>query len=45
MTKKKLSKVMAAVYQQFGQEVTALIADSLKDLTFEYAPYLVYQWV
>lgn len=37
MTKKKLNSVMAAVYQQFGQDVTAEVADSLKDLTFEYA--------
>ena len=37
MTKKKLNSVMAAVYQQFGQDVTAEVADLLKDLTFEYA--------
>lgn len=37
MTKKRLNSVMAAVYQQFGQDVTAEVADLLKDLTFEYA--------
>lgn len=37
MTKKKLQKVMAMVYQQYGQDVTANIADELKDLGFEYA--------
>ena len=37
MTKKRLQKVMAAVYQQFGQERTAEIADDLKDIGFTYA--------
>lgn len=37
MTKKKLSGVMALVYQKYGQEKTAEIADDLKDLGFEYA--------
>ncbi len=37
MTKKRLQKVMAAVYAQYGQEVTAEIADNLKDLGFHYA--------
>ena len=37
MTKKKLQKVMALVYQELGQEMTAEVADALKDLTFEYA--------
>lgn len=37
MTKKKLSGVMAKVYQQYGQDKTAEIADDLKDLGFEYA--------
>jgi DNA-directed RNA polymerase subunit beta' len=37
MTKKRLQKVMAAVYKQYGQEVTAEIADSLKDIGFRYA--------
>ncbi len=37
MTKKKLQKVMAVVYQQYGQEKTAEIADNLKDLGFKYA--------
>ncbi|MDZ7785520.1 MAG: DNA-directed RNA polymerase subunit beta' [Candidatus Saccharibacteria bacterium] len=37
MTKKKLSNVMALVYQKYGQEVTARIADDLKDVGFFYA--------
>ncbi len=37
MTKKKLTAVMALVYQQYGQEATATIADDLKDLGFRYA--------
>ncbi len=37
MTKKKLSSVMAQVYQTYGQDRTAEIADDLKDLGFEYA--------
>ena len=37
MTKKKLANVMAAVYQKYGQEKTAEIADDLKDLGFIYA--------
>jgi len=37
MTKKRLQKVMAAVYAQYGQDKTALIADDLKDLGFRYA--------
>ena len=37
MTKKKLQKVMAAIYQKYGQAVTAEIADELKDLGFNYA--------
>jgi DNA-directed RNA polymerase subunit beta' len=37
MTKKRLQKVMAAVYEKYGQEVTAEIADNLKDLGFKYA--------
>ena len=37
MTKKRLQKVMAAVYQKYGQAVTAEIADSLKDVGFRYA--------
>lgn len=37
MTKKKLSGVMALVYQMYGQDRTAEIADALKDLGFEYA--------
>lgn len=37
MTKKRLQKVMAKVYEQYGQEKTAEIADDLKDLGFRYA--------
>ena len=37
MTKKRLQKVMAAVYQQYGQDETADVADKLKDLGFHYA--------
>ncbi len=37
MTKKRLQKVMAKVYQQYGQDLTAEVADSLKDLGFQYA--------
>lgn len=37
MTKKRLQQVMAEVYAQYGQEVTAEIADTLKDLGFRYA--------
>ena len=37
MTKKRLQKVMAEVYAQYGQEKTAEIADDLKDLGFYYA--------
>lgn len=37
MTKKKLSAVMAAVYQRYGQTKAAEIADDLKELGFVYA--------
>ncbi len=37
MTKKRLQKVMAQVYAQYGQEITAEIADDLKDVGFDYA--------
>jgi DNA-directed RNA polymerase subunit beta' len=37
MTKKRLQKVMAKVYDKYGQEKTAEIADDLKDLGFYYA--------
>jgi len=37
MTKKRLQKVMSQVYAAYGQEVTARIADDLKDIGFEYA--------
>jgi DNA-directed RNA polymerase subunit beta' len=37
MTKKRLQKVMAAVYAKYGQEKTAEIADNLKDMGFRYA--------
>jgi DNA-directed RNA polymerase subunit beta' len=37
MTKKRLQKVMATVYQKYGQSITAEIADDLKDIGFRYA--------
>jgi DNA-directed RNA polymerase subunit beta' len=37
MTKKRLQQVMATVYAKYGQEKTAEVADSLKDLGFHYA--------
>lgn len=37
MTKKKLASVMAQIYQKYGQDKTAEIADDLKDIGFEYA--------
>lgn len=37
MTKKMLGAVMALVYQKYGQQDTARIADDLKDLGFKYA--------
>ena len=37
MTKKRLQKVMAQVYNRYGQEKTAEIADSLKDVGFRHA--------
>lgn len=37
MTSRRLDKVMSAIYQKYGQEVTAEIADDLKDLGFRYA--------
>ncbi len=37
MTKKKLQQVMALVYDKYGQDKTAEIADELKDLGFQYA--------
>ncbi len=37
MTKKKLQEVVALAYQKYGQIQTAIIADDLKDLGFQYA--------
>ncbi len=37
MTKKKLASVMAKIYQKYGQAKSALVADALKDIGFEYA--------
>jgi len=37
MTKKRLQKVMAAVYRKYGQAQTADIADTLKDVGFRFA--------
>lgn len=39
MTKKRLQQVMALVYNMYGQDKTAEIADELKDLGFQYATY------
>lgn len=37
MTKKKLASVMSAIYEKYGQAISAEIADQLKNLGFEYA--------
>ncbi len=37
MTSRKLDKVMSAIYQKYGQDTTAQIADDLKDLGFSQA--------
>lgn len=37
MTKKRLQRVMEQVYLKYGQAITAVIADNLKDVGFEYA--------
>jgi DNA-directed RNA polymerase subunit beta' len=37
MTKKKLQGVMSLVYNTYGQDITARVADDLKDLGFGYA--------
>ncbi|HEX8182339.1 MAG TPA: DNA-directed RNA polymerase subunit beta' [Candidatus Saccharimonadales bacterium] len=37
MTKKRLQKVLADAYHRYGQEITAELADKLKDLGFYYA--------
>ncbi len=37
MTKKRLEVVMAEIYEQYGQEVTAVVSDDLKDIGFYYA--------
>ncbi len=37
MTKKKLTGVMAKIYQKYGQDLTAEIADDLKDIGFDWA--------
>jgi DNA-directed RNA polymerase subunit beta' len=37
MTKKKLAAALATAYAQYGQITTALIADDLKDIGFQYA--------
>jgi DNA-directed RNA polymerase subunit beta' len=39
MTKKRLQQVMTDVYQQYGQDKTAEIADKLKDVGFSYATF------
>ncbi|HMS92142.1 MAG TPA: DNA-directed RNA polymerase subunit beta' [Candidatus Saccharibacteria bacterium] len=37
LNKSKLQKIMAAVFAQYGQEVTADLVDAVKDLGFKYA--------
>ncbi len=37
MTKKELQKVMALAYEMYGQDITARLADDLKDIGFKYA--------
>jgi len=37
MNKKKLNKVLATIFETYGQDVTAEIADELKDLSLKYA--------
>ncbi len=37
MTKKRLQRVMADVYETYGQDLTARLADDLKDIGFQYA--------
>ncbi len=37
MTKKLLGSVMSEAYEKYGQDITAEIADDLKDIGFEYA--------
>ncbi|HIA91796.1 TPA: DNA-directed RNA polymerase subunit beta' [Candidatus Saccharibacteria bacterium] len=36
-TKKSLAKIMAKIFAKYGSDVTAEVADELKDLGFEYA--------
>jgi DNA-directed RNA polymerase subunit beta' len=37
MNKKNLNRVLARIFNQYGQEQTALTADDIKDLSLEYA--------
>lgn len=37
MTSKRIQAVMAQIYQTYGQDLTALLADDLKDLAFRFA--------
>jgi DNA-directed RNA polymerase subunit beta' len=37
MGKKKLAKVLARIFEKYGSEITAKIADDVKDLALEYA--------
>jgi DNA-directed RNA polymerase subunit beta' len=37
MNKKNLNKVLARIFNQYGQEQTAVTADDIKDLSLEYA--------
>jgi DNA-directed RNA polymerase subunit beta' len=37
MGKKRLGKVLASVFEQYGSEITAKVADDIKDIALEYA--------
>ena len=37
MSKKKLSAVLGEIFARYGEEVTAAVADNMKDLGFQYA--------
>lgn len=37
MGKKKLAKVLASIFEKYGSEITAKIADDVKDLALQYA--------
>ncbi len=37
MGKKRLGKVLASIFEQYGSEITAQVADAVKDIALEYA--------